>query len=156
MITGSLLALNRHALEFQKLRANPSLIPSMVAEAIRWQSPAAHMRRTALQDYEIGGKTIRKGDKVVIWIASGNRDSEVIEDADSFIIDRRNPHQHIAFGAGIHRCVGSRLAELQLRILWEELLPRFPEIRIVGEPRRIYSSLLIGYESMGVVIPRRS
>jgi cytochrome P450 len=156
MITASLLALNEHPDEFAKLRKDPSLIPSMVAEAIRWQSPAAHMRRTALRDFEVGGKLIRKGDKVVIWIASGDRDSEAIEDADQFIIDRRNPHQHIAFGAGIHRCVGSRLAELQLRVFWEELLPRFPEIRVVGDPRRVFSCLLMGFESMNVIIPRRN
>lgn len=156
MITASLFALDSHPAEFEKLRKNPGLIPSMVSEAIRWQSPAAHMRRTALTDYEIGGKTIRKGDKVVIWIASGNRDREVLPDADDFVIDRRNPHQHIAFGAGIHRCVGNRLAELQLRVLWEELLARFPEIRVVDEPRRVYSCLLMGFESMKVVIPRRN
>jgi cytochrome P450 len=155
MITSTLFALDSNPQEFQKLRKNPALIPSMVSEAIRWQSPAAHMRRTALRDYKIGEKTIKKGDKVVIWIASGNRDEDILSDADSFVIDRKTPHQHIAFGAGIHRCVGSRLAELQLRVLWEELLPRFPEIRVVGEPRRVFSCLLMGFESMKVIIPRR-
>ena len=156
MITASLVTLDSHPQEFEKLRSDSSLIPSMVAEAIRWQSPAAHMRRTALHDFEIGGKLIRMGDKVVIWIASGNRDSDAMEDADSFRIDRRNPHQHIAFGAGIHRCVGSRLAELQLRVFWEELLPRFPEIKILGQPSRSFSCLLMGFDSMRVLIPRRN
>ena len=156
MITSSLLALDEHPDQFVKLRKDPSLIPSMVTEAIRWQSPAAHMRRTALQDFAIRGKLIKKGDKVVIWIASGNRDAEAIEDADSFVINRANPHQHIAFGAGIHRCVGSRLAELQLRVFWEELLPRFPEIKVLGEPIRTFSFLLMGFESMKVIIPRRN
>ena len=114
-ISGGLLALNQHPGEYDKLRANPALVASMVPEIIRWQTPLAHMRRTALADTELGGKQIRKGDKVVMWYLSGNRDEEAIENADRFIIDRARPRQHMSFGFGIHRCVGNRLAEMQLR-----------------------------------------
>ena len=113
-----------------KLRANPALIPSMVPEIIRWQTPLAHMRRTALADTELGGKQIRKGDKVVMWYLSGNRDDEVDRATPTrFIIDRARPRQHLSFGFGIHRCVGNRLAEMQLKILWEEILKRFRRSR---------------------------
>ncbi|MDZ4052428.1 MAG: cytochrome P450, partial [Phenylobacterium sp.] len=120
-MTGSVLAMNQNPDQHRKLRDNPALIPSMVSETIRWQTPLSHMRRTATRDIELGGKTIRKGDKVVMWYASGNRDDEVIENPNAYIIDRERPRQHLSFGFGIHRCVGNRLAELQLRILWEEL-----------------------------------
>ena len=155
-ISGSVLALNQNPDQYKKLRENPDLIPSMVSETIRWQTPLAHMRRIALSDYEIGGKLIKKGDKVVMWYVSGNRDEEVIENPNAYIIDRERPRQHISFGFGIHRCVGNRLAELQLRIIWEEILKRFPEIHVVAEPKRVYSSFVKGYESMKVVIPRRA
>ena len=108
------------------------------------------MRRTALQDTELNGKHINKGDRVVMWYVSGNRDGEVIENADSFIVDRSHPRQHMSFGFGIHRCVGMRLAELQLKIVWEELLKRFDAIEVVGEPKRIYSSFVRGYETLPV------
>ncbi len=155
-ISGSVLALNQNPDQYRKLRENPDLIPSMVSETIRWQTPLAHMRRVALSDYELGGKLIRKGDKVVMWYVSGNRDEEVIDNPNAYIIDRERPRQHISFGFGIHRCVGNRLAELQLRIIWEEILKRFPEIHVVAEPKRVYSSFVKGYESMKVVIPRRA
>ncbi len=155
-ITGSVLALNQNPDQYRKLRENPGLIPSMVSETIRWQTPLAHMRRIATQDYELGGKLIKKGDKVVMWYVSGNRDEEVIENPNAYIIDRERPRQHISFGFGIHRCVGNRLAELQLRVIWEEILKRFPDIRVVGEPKRVYSSFVKGYESMKVVIPSRN
>ncbi|MCA3719695.1 MAG: cytochrome P450, partial [Phenylobacterium sp.] len=154
-ITGSVYALNKNPDQYAKLRANPELIPSMVSETIRWQTPLAHMRRRALADYELGGKQIRKGDKVVMWYVSGNRDDEVIENPDAYIIDRPRPRQHLSFGFGIHRCVGNRLAELQLRVIWEEVLKRFPEIVVVSEPKRVFSTFVKGYESMQVVIPRR-
>ncbi len=154
-ITGSVYALNKNPDQYAKLRANPELIPSMVSETIRWQTPLAHMRRRALADYELGGKQIRKGDKVVMWYVSGNRDDEVIENPDAYIIDRPRPRQHLSFGFGIHRCVGNRLAELQLRVIWEEVLKRFPEIVVVSEPHRVFSTFVKGYESMQVVIPRR-
>ncbi|MFT4936436.1 MAG: cytochrome P450 [Pseudoalteromonas distincta] len=154
-ITGSLYALNQNPDQYAKLRANPELIPSMVSETIRWQTPLAHMRRRATQDFEMGGKTIKKGDKVVMWYVSGNRDDEVIHDPDSYIIDRERPRQHISFGFGIHRCVGNRLAELQLKIIWEEIMKRFPDIKVVEEPKRVFSTFVKGYESMKVIIPSR-
>jgi cytochrome P450 len=152
-MTGGLLALSQHPEEFAKLRANPALVDSLVPEIIRWQTPLAHMRRTAVCDTELGGKQIKKGEKVVMWYLSGNRDSEAIENADQFIIDRARPRQHLSFGFGIHRCVGNRLAEMQLRILWQELLPRFPRIEVVGEPVRVPSSFVRGYTSLPVRIP---
>ncbi|MDO8325250.1 MAG: cytochrome P450, partial [Phenylobacterium sp.] len=154
-ITGSVLALNQNPDQYKKLRENPGLIPSMVSETIRWQTPLAHMRRIATRDFDIGGKTIKKGDKVVMWYVSGNRDDEVIENPNAYIIDRERPRQHISFGFGIHRCVGNRLAELQLKIIWEEILARFPDIQVVAEPKRVYSSFVKGYESMKVIIPTR-
>jgi len=152
-MTGGLLALSRNPGEYAKLRANPALIESMVPEIIRWQTPLAHMRRTALDDIELGGKTIRKGDKVVMWYLSGNRDETAIEHANRFVIDRARPRQHLSFGFGIHRCVGNRLAELQLRILWEEILERFPVIEVLGEPTRVRSAFVRGYTSLPVRIP---
>jgi len=151
-MTGSVLALNENPDQYDKLRANPALIASFVPEVIRWQTPLAHMRRTATQDTELGGKLIRKGQRVVMWYVSGNRDGDVIEDADAFLIDRRNPHNHLAFGFGIHRCLGLRVAELQLRIIWEEILKRFDRIEVVGEPQRVYSSFVKGYEALPVRI----
>jgi cytochrome P450 len=111
------------------------------------------MRRTALQDTEVGGKHIKKGDRVVMWYVSGNRDEEMFEKPNEFIIDRPRPRTHLSFGFGIHRCVGMRLAELQLKIVWEEMLKRFDRIEVVGEPKRIYSSFIKGYESLPVRIP---
>ena len=155
-ITGSVYALNKNPDQYAKLRANPDLIPSMVSETIRWQTPLAHMRRRALADFELGGKTIRKGDKVVMWYVSGNRDGEVIDNPDAYIIDRPRPRQHLSFGFGIHRCVGNRLAELQLQIIWEEILARFPEVRVVREPQRTHSAFVKGYETLPVIIPHRN
>ena len=152
-ISGGLWALNKHPGEYQKLRDNPGLIPSMVPEIIRWQTPLSYMRRTALSDYELGGKTIRAGDKLAMWYISGNRDPEAIDNPDQFIIDRARPRQHLSFGFGIHRCVGNRLAELQLTILWEEIMKRFPVIELLEEPKRIYSSFVHGISSMMVRIP---
>jgi cytochrome P450 len=155
-ISGSILALNQNPDQYAKLRADPSLITSMVSETIRWQTPLAHMRRTALQDFEFQGKLIKKGDKVVMWYVSGNRDEEVIDRPNDYIIDRARPRQHISFGFGIHRCVGNRLAELQLTIIWEEILKRFPEVVVTGPPKRVYSSFVKGYETLPVVIPARN
>jgi cytochrome P450 len=151
-LSGSIVALNENPDQYRKLRENPALIDSFVPEVIRWQTPLAHMRRTALADTEIGGKRIRKGDKVVMWYVSGNRDEDVIEDPEAFIIDRKRPRTHLSFGFGIHRCVGLRLAELQLRIIWEEILKRFDKIEVVGEPKRPYSSFVKGYETLPVRI----
>ena len=152
-ISGGLLALNKNPDQYAKLRANPALIPSLVPEIIRWQSPVIHMRRTALVDTELGGTQIQAGDKVVMWYISGNRDEDGIENANQFIVDRARPRQHLSFGFGIHRCVGNRLAEMQLTILWEEILKRFPVIEVVEEPKRGYSNLIRGIVSMPVRIP---
>jgi cytochrome P450 len=154
-ISGSVYALNKNPAQYDKLRANPALIPSMVSETIRWQTPLAHMSRTANQDFEFQGKQIKKGDRVVMWYVSGNRDDEVIENPNAYIIDRNRPRTHVSFGFGIHRCVGNRLAELQLTIIWEEILKRFPEIRLLEEPKRSYSIFVKGYEEMKVLIPQR-
>ena len=153
-MTGGVLALHQHPDEWAKLRANPALVDSLVPEIIRWQTPLPHMRRTALADAELGGKQIKKGDKVVMWYLSGNRDETVIERADEFIIDRARPRQHLSFGFGIHRCVGNRLAELQLKILWQELLPRFPVIEVVGPPQRALSNFVRGFTDLPVRLPR--
>jgi cytochrome P450 len=152
-MTGGLLALHEHPGEWAKLRANPKLVDSLVPEIVRWQTPLAYMRRTAVADSEVGGKLIRKGDKVAMWYLSGNRDESAIERADEFIIDRPRPRQHLAFGFGIHRCVGNRLAEMQLKILWEEILRRFPVIEVVGEPVRVKSTFVRGFSKLPVRIP---
>jgi cytochrome P450 len=151
-LSGSVVALNENPDQYRKLRENPALIESFVPEVIRWQTPLTHMRRTALEDIEFKGKQIRKGDKVVMWYVSGNRDEDVIENPESFIIDRKRPRTHLSFGFGIHRCVGLRLAELQLKIIWEEILKRFKSIEVVGEPKRPYSSFIKGYETLPVRI----
>jgi len=151
-MTGSLVALASNPDQFKKLRENPALMESFVPEVIRWQTPLAHMRRTALADAVVGGKQIRKGDKVVMWYVSGNRDEDIFADADAFNIERKDARKHLSFGFGIHRCVGMRLAELQLRIIWEEILKRFDSIEVVDEPRRPYSSFIKGYDSLPVRI----
>jgi len=151
-LSGSIYALSKHPEQYKKLRANPELIDSFVPEVIRWQTPLAHMRRTALSDFEFRGKQIKKDDKVVMWYVSGNRDEEAIEKPYEFLIDRARPRTHISFGFGIHRCVGIRLAELQLKIIWEEILKRFGNIEVVAEPKRVYSSFVKGYETLPVRI----
>jgi cytochrome P450 len=151
-MTGSVYALNQNPAEYDKLRADLSLIPSLVSETIRWQTPLAHMRRNATQDVELGGQTIKKGDKVIMWYVSGNRDEEVIENPNAYIIDRPNARHHLSFGFGIHRCVGNRLAEMQLRVVWEEIMKRFPTIEVVGEPTRVPSSFVKGYTDLPVRI----
>ena len=153
-MTGGLLALHQNPAEMAKLRANPGLIDNMISEIIRWQTPLAHMRRTALVDTELGGKQIKAGDKVCMWYLSGNRDETMIPNADQFIIDRPRARQHLSFGFGIHRCVGNRLAEMQLRILWEEVLKRFASIEVLAEPKRVRSAFVRGYTELMVNIPR--
>ncbi|MEQ8407039.1 MAG: cytochrome P450 [Gammaproteobacteria bacterium] len=151
-LTGGVLALNENPAEYDKLRNDVSLIPNMVSEIIRWQTPLAYMRRTAKVDTDLGGQQIKAGDKVVMWYASGNRDEEAIEKADDFLIDRPRARQHLSFGFGLHRCMGNRLAEMQLRIVWEEIMLRFQEVEVVGEPQRVYSSFVKGYTHMPVVL----
>ena len=152
-ISGGLLALNQFPEQFEKVKADRSLIPSMVSEIIRWQSSIAHMRRTALSDIEFQGKQIKKGDKVIMWYVSGNRDETVIDRPDEFIIDRPRARHHVAFGFGIHRCMGNRMAELQLRVLWEEILKRFDKIEVVGEPVRVSNNFIQGIAVLPVRIP---
>jgi cytochrome P450 len=151
-ISGGVLALNENPAEYQKLSDNPALIPSMVSEIIRWQTPLAHMRRTAVRDVEFGGKKIKEGDRVVMWYVSGNRDADAIDNPDDFIIDRKTPRHHLSFGFGIHRCMGNRLAEMQLRILWEEILQRFERVELVGEAIRTQSNFVRGYTHLPVVL----
>ncbi len=151
-ISGGVLALNENPAEYAKLRANPGLIPNMVSEIIRWQTPLAYMRRTAKVDTVLGGKQIRKGDKVVMWYASGNRDEDAIENPNAFLIDRPNARHHLSFGFGLHRCMGNRLAEMQLRIVWEEIMRRFHFVEVVGAPERVYSSFVKGYTKLPVVL----
>jgi cytochrome P450 len=151
-MSGGLLALSQNPEQLTKLKANPGLVPSLIAETIRYQTPIIHMRRTATRDTELAGQQIRRGDKVVMWYVSGNRDENVIDRANHFIIDRGKPRQHLSYGAGIHRCVGDRLADLQLRILWEEILARDLDIEVVGPPRRLYSNFIRGIQELPVQI----
>ncbi|RLQ22780.1 cytochrome P450 [Seongchinamella sediminis] len=148
--TGGVLALHQNPAEYEKLRNDPGLIPSMVSEIIRWQTPLLHMRRRATRDLEFRGQQIREGDKVVMWYMSGNRDERSIDNPNAFIIDRENPRHHISFGFGVHRCMGNRLAEMQLRILWEEIMQRFSRVEVVAEPQRVQSNFVRGYETLAV------
>ena len=149
-MSGGLLALSENPDQLAKMRANPALVPNLVAETIRYQTPVIHMRRTATRDVELGGQHIRKGDKVVMWYVSGNRDESAIESADAFIVDRAKPRQHLSYGAGIHRCVGDRLADLQLRVLWEEMLARDLDVEVMGPPKRLYSNFIRGIRELPV------
>ena len=149
-ISGGVLALNQFPAEYDKLRRDPTLIPNMVAEIIRWQTPLAYMRRTANEDTEIGGKQIRKHDQLLMWYVSGNRDERVFERPDDLIIDRPNARQHLSFGFGLHRCMGNRLAEMQLSVLWEEIQQRFRLVEVVGEPKRTLSAFVKGYTELPV------
>jgi len=149
-MSGGVLFMHQFPEEWAKLKANPALVANVPSEMVRFQSPVGHMRRTALQDTEIGGKAIKKGERVVMWYVSGNRDEEVIPDADRYIIDRPRARHHVAFGFGIHRCMGNRAAELQLKILWEEILARFERIEVVGEPERNMSNFILGYTKLPV------
>ena len=151
-MTGGVLALNENPGEYAKLRNNPSVIPSMVSEIIRWQTPLAHMRRIATQDYELAGQKIKAGDKVIMWYVSGNRDESAIDRANEFVIDRPQVRHHLSFGFGLHRCMGNRLAELQLRILWEEIQKRYHKIEVVGDPERVPSNFVHGFTELRVVL----
>ncbi|WP_293372710.1 cytochrome P450 [Nevskia sp.] len=155
-MSAGVYALNKFPEQFAKLKADPAVIPNMVSEIIRWQTPLAYMRRVATQDTVLGGQFIRKGDKLVMWYASGNRDERKFERPDELIIDRPNARQHMAFGFGVHRCMGNRLAELQLKILWEELLARFDDIKVIGEPEIVQSNFVRGYSKMMVKLSRRT
>ena len=149
-ISGGVIGLNKYPEEYEKLRQDHSLIPNMVAEMVRWQTPVIHMRRTALADYELGGQQIKAGDKVVMWYLSGNRDESVFEDPDKLIIDRPNARAHVSFGFGVHRCMGNRLAEMQLRVLWEEIMQRFHKVEIVGDVERLPNNFIRGIKNVPV------
>jgi len=149
-LSGGIVALNERPAEYEKLRANPELIPNMVSEIIRWQTPLAYMRRTATADTEISGKKIAKGEKLAMWYVSANRDESKFPDGDELIIDRENARNHLAFGLGVHFCMGSRIAEMQLRIAWEECLKRFRHVEVAGEIERVKSSFVKGYAKLPV------
>ena len=151
-MSGGLMALCDNPDQFSALRADHNLIKTLVPEIIRYQSAIIHMRRTALHDTEFQGKAIKKGDRVVMWYVSGNWDDEFIDDPMAFKIDREKARRHLAFGAGIHRCVGDRLAELQLQILWEEILKRNLQFEIRKEPKRTYSNFIRGIKHLSVSI----
>ena len=154
-ISGGVIALNKNPGEYDKLRKNVGVIPTMASEIIRYHSPVAYMRRTATRDTEIRGRQIKAGEQVLMWYVSGNRDEEVIERPDEFIIDRKNARHHLAFGFGIHRCMGNRLAEMQLRILWEEIMKRYSFIEVMGEPKRLRSSFVKGITELPVRVHAR-
>jgi cytochrome P450 len=154
-ISGGIVALNENPDQYEKLRGDRSLIPNMVSEIIRWQTPLAHMRRTATRDAELAGKKIAKGDKVVMWYVSANRDDAVFDDPDAFRIDRANARQHLSFGLGVPFCRGSRLAVLQLRVLWEEMLDRYRAVELVGPPERVRSNFVKVYGRLPVRVHPR-
>lgn len=151
-MSAGLMAMLDNPAEVDKVKADPALMANLVSETIRWATPVIHMRRTARKDCELAGKQIRAGEKVVMWYVSGNRDETAIDEPERFRVDRPKARQHLAFGAGIHRCVGDRLAEMQIRILWEELLKRDLEIEVVAPPVRLYSNFIRGIRSLPVRI----
>lgn len=153
-MSGLVYALNKFPDQRRLLEGDTAHIPNSVAEAIRWQTPLAHMRRTALADAELEGQRIRKGDKVVLWYISANRDESVFPNADNFLVTRENARRHLSFGYGIHRCVGARLAELQVTILLEEMARRRMRVNICEEPVRVAQSFVNGYRSMLVELER--
>ena len=151
-ISGGVLALNQNPDQYAKLMADRSLIPSMASEIVRWQTPLTHMARNATRDTELGGKKIKEGDRISMWYVSGNRDEEHIDRPNDFIIDRPQARQHLSFGFGVHRCMGNRLAEMQLRVLWEEILKRYSKVELVGEPIRTRSTFIRGYTQLPVKV----
>lgn len=140
--------------QWEKVKADPARIPTAATEIIRLQTPICHMRRTVTQDTEMGGKHLKKGDKVILWYNSANRDEDVFPDGDRFDVMRENSRRHLSFGYGIHRCLGSRLAELQLGSLMEEMIKRDIGVQLVGPPERIPSCFVHGYHSQTVTITR--
>ena len=149
-MTGGVLALNEYPEEYAKLRANRGLIPNMVDEIIRWQTPLAHMRRTVTGEVEYGGAKFSKGDKVVLWYLSANRDEDVFPDGDRLQIDRPNARDQLAFGTGIHFCMGAHLGRMQLQVLWEEIMKRFSRVEVTGAPTRVRSNFVRGYSRLPV------
>ncbi|MEL7210021.1 MAG: cytochrome P450, partial [Actinomycetota bacterium] len=156
-MSGSVYALNRFPDQYDRLTSEPGLVANLVPEIIRWQTPLSYMRRVATADCELGGRAIRKNDQVLMWYVSANRDEEVFgADADALDLDRPNADRHLSFGYGVHYCMGSRLAELQLRVLWEEILARFERIEVQAEPERTFSSFIHGYTRLPVQVTRAS
>ena len=155
-ISGGVYGLNQYPSEYEKLRQNPGLIPTMIPEIIRWQTPLTHMRRIAKHDVVFRDQNIKAGDKVVMWYVSGNRDETAIDDPERFRIDRANPRHHLSFGFGIHRCMGNRLAEMQLRVLWEEIMARFDQVEVMGEPVRVASNFVRGISELPVQLHRKA
>ena len=151
-ITGGLMALTDNPAERQKLIDDPSLIANATDEMLRWVTSVIYFRRTATKDTSIRGQDIKKGDKVVMWYGSANRDEDVFEDGHLFQVDRPNAKKHLAFGAGEHLCLGNRLGHMQIRVLFEELLLRFPDIKYVEDPVRIPSNFLAGISELKVRI----
>jgi cytochrome P450 len=153
-MTGSAMVQTLYPDNWARMMADPSLISNGVSELIRWQTPLAHMRRTALEDAEVAGRQIRAGEKLVLWYLSANRDESIFPNADVWDPSRENARRHLSFGFGIHRCVGARLAELQLGILLEEMQKRKMRVEVMGPPTRVYSSFVHGYRSLPVVMRR--
>ncbi|MEZ5689655.1 MAG: cytochrome P450 [Caenibius sp.] len=154
-MSGLIDQINRFPDAWAKVKADPEKLASGAAtETIRLQTPIAHMRRTATRDVEFKGKQIRKGDKVVLWYNSANRDESVFPDADRWNPERENARRHLSFGYGIHRCLGARLAELQVATLIEEMAKRDMEVKIAGEPERLASCFTNGFEHLNVIMSR--
>jgi linalool 8-monooxygenase len=150
-ISGGILALSENPEEKRKLLEDPSLIPAAVDEIIRWVHPVIYMRRTATEDTMIGEQAVKKGDKLALWYMSGNRDEDKWEDPFVFKVGRKGP-RHLSFGYGQHLCIGWRLAEIQLRVLLEELLIRYPNIAVKGEVNRMKTNFLNSIKSMQVTL----
>lgn len=151
-ITHSMLALLEHPEQLARLRDNPALLPTAVEEFLRWASPVYHFRRTATRDVELGGKHIKEGDKVVLWFASGNRDEDVFDDPHAFDVTRTR-NDHLTFGrSSPHFCLGNTLARLEIRVIFEELLPRLADIRLAGEVRRVRSNFVNGIKELPVEV----
>lgn len=153
-ISGGVLGLSKTGGSFDQLLSDPSLVPGFVPEVIRWQTPLAHMRRIATEDIELQGQPIKAGDKVVMWYISGNRDESVIHDPETLTVGRNQPRRHLSFGFGIHRCLGNRLAEMQLKVLWEEILKRFKAIDVVKPEVRVRSNFIHGISELEVEVSR--
>lgn len=151
-MSGIVHALDRFPDQRKLFEEQPDLIPNAVQECIRYQTPLKHMRRTCTQDTEVFGQTIKAGDKVILWYNSANRDESVFEDAHMLDLTRENARRHLAFGYGIHRCVGARLAELQLRVLMEEMHARRMRVHVAGEVERVRANFVEGFRVLEVEV----
>jgi len=154
-MSGIVHALDQFPDQRDLLARNPSLIPNAVQECIRYVTPLAHMRRTATADADLFGQQIKAGEKLILWYISANRDESVFENADKLIVDRDNARRHLSFGYGVHRCVGARLAELQLRILLEEMHERRMQVRVAGAVERVRANFVHGFRKLEVMLEKR-